>query len=499
LLCATDGINGIELWKYDGATASLVTNLNPGSSSSSPSSLKEYNGYLYFSAIVPNGTRELWRYDGSGVSLFADIHTGSEGSFPSGGAVFNDAYYFSAYSSNGTAMYLYKYDGTNASIVSTARYPQSGSGLAVFRGALHFAYSDTLWKYDGTNFTSVGYSFNGSFSEFTVFNGALYFSGSDSSAGRELWRYDGTNMARIADLYPGSNGSSPGSFRVFNGRLFFMATTNGTQYGLWQYDGTNATRAGTIVLYSQNNLLIYNGALYFSASTNGADFEPWRYDGTNFSFVAQIDANHTNAGAIFWTTNQGAAFFSASDGLSGTQLWKYDGTNVTRITDFNPGGGYWGFTFNDAVYFMADDGRSGYEFWKYDGVTVSLPADINPGAATATTPSPLGQFRNMYLMAADDGWRGNELWRIDPTAELLRITDISRQGDDLSVTWQTPGGFTNVVQAANGDASGGVTNNFSDCSPLIAANQGDLTTTNFLDVGAATNSAARYYRIRLAP
>jgi hypothetical protein len=37
------------------------------------------------------------------------------------------------------------------------------------------------------------------------------------------------------------------------------------------------------------------------------------------------------------------------------------------------------------------------------------------------------------------------------------------------------------------------------CRPPIVATQGDLFTTNFLDVGAATNSAARYYRIRLVP
>jgi hypothetical protein len=63
----------------------------------------------------------------------------------------------------------------------------------------------------------------------------------------------------------------------------------------------------------------------------------------------------------------------------------------------------------------------------------------------------------------------------------------------------TAGGFTNAGQAAPGDVSGGYTTNFADVSgPIVVQASGD-TTTNYLDLGAATNFPARYYRVRLVP
>ena len=58
------------------------------------------------------------------------------------------------------------------------------------------------------------------------------------------------------------------------------------------------------------------------------------------------------------------------------------------------------------------------------------------------------------------------------------------------------GGLTNVVQATK-TASGGFSNKFADISPTIVASGGDFTGTNYLDVGGATNSPARFYRVRL--
>ncbi len=86
------------------------------------------------------------------------------------------------------------------------------------------------------------------------------------------------------------------------------------------------------------------------------------------------------------------------------------------------------------------------------------------------------------MFQANDGLHGTELWRLDPLASVFRITQIVRQGNDVSVTWTTPGGWTNVVQSANGM---GGTNNFSDRSAAIVAANGDIVTTNYLDVGGA--------------
>jgi len=307
---------------------------------------------------------------------------------------------------------------------------------------------------------------------------------------------DGTNLTRVTDIYPGNSSSNPFSLTVFNNALYFLASDT-TGNGLWKYDGTNATRVGTMILNSINNLLVYNGALYMGAATSGTDFEPWKYDGTNFTFLGEVNAHGTNATPIFWTTYRNLAFFSAADGVHGTgyQLWSCDGTNLTRLSNFVTGGIY-AFTFNDTLYFLADDGTTGVEFWRYDGTTISLVADIYPGPATSLLPTPLSAFNNSYMFEATDGLHGSELWRMDGLSDVFRITQIAHQGNDVSVTWTTPGGWTNVVQVANGL---GGTNNFSDRSPSIPAVNGDIVTTNYLDIGGATNHPSRFYRIRLGP
>jgi hypothetical protein len=57
-----------------------------------------------------------------------------------------------------------------------------------------------------------------------------------------------------------------------------------------------------------------------------------------------------------------------------------------------------------------------------------------------------------------------------------------------------------VVQSSPGLPDGSYSTNFTDVSPLIIMpmGSGDFT-TNYPDPGAATNSPARYYRIRLQP
>src|SRR5208282_3452276 len=80
----------------------------------------------------------------------------------------------------------------------------------------------------------------------------------------------------------------------------------------------------------------------------------------------------------------------------------------------------------------------------------------------------------------------------------LQILSIQRQGNDVLLTWSTPGG-TNFVQATNGGPGGTYSNNFTDIPSSITFVPESGGATNYLDVGGATNKPARYYRIRLVP
>ena len=81
----------------------------------------------------------------------------------------------------------------------------------------------------------------------------------------------------------------------------------------------------------------------------------------------------------------------------------------------------------------------------------------------------------------------------------FQITGIVKQGANILVTWTTSGGTTNVVQATGGGAGGSYSNNFTDLSGLFVISGCGNTTTNYLDLGGATNFPSRYYRVRLMP
>ncbi|HXI83215.1 MAG TPA: hypothetical protein VNL17_03895 [Verrucomicrobiae bacterium] len=86
---------------------------------------------------------------------------------------------------------------------------------------------------------------------------------------------------------------------------------------------------------------------------------------------------------------------------------------------------------------------------------------------------------------------------LDPNA--FRIMSVTRQGNDILVSWLTGPGQTNTLQATAGDGSGGYsTNGFTDIF-VVTNNTTAGTATNYLDTGGATNVPSRYYRARLVP
>lgn len=81
-----------------------------------------------------------------------------------------------------------------------------------------------------------------------------------------------------------------------------------------------------------------------------------------------------------------------------------------------------------------------------------------------------------------------------PAAALLhslQIASLVATNQDMLLTWTGLAGTTNVVEAAAHPAE-----MFAPISPKLRLEGDGNVTTNFLDVGALTNSAARFYRIR---
>ena len=79
----------------------------------------------------------------------------------------------------------------------------------------------------------------------------------------------------------------------------------------------------------------------------------------------------------------------------------------------------------------------------------------------------------------------------------FRITSIVRSNNDILINWMCGIGQTNALQATAGTGNGSyATNNFAT---IFAITNTVATSTNYTDVGAATNNPSRFYRVRLVP
>ena len=88
----------------------------------------------------------------------------------------------------------------------------------------------------------------------------------------------------------------------------------------------------------------------------------------------------------------------------------------------------------------------------------------------------------------------------DPTnsASTFRIISILPEGNDVLITWSVVTNKTYVVQVATNAVDGSsYTNAYMDLATVIVPLSPLITQTNYLDIGAVTNGASRFYRIRL--
>jgi ELWxxDGT repeat protein len=427
---------GTKLLRYDGTTVSLAANV------ATPQELTVFNGYLYFTAN--NFGRDLWRYDGTTASRLTEFHTGG-GFGPTGLTQYNDALFFNLGElwSFGQTASIRSVDITpgaasslpsNLTPFSNAMYFSVGGGIGglweslgsataavqlhsvtprdmgVFNGNLYLnelnASGVELWQLEPGGVTPVAVkdinpTGDANPTDFTVYGSYLYFAadGGDVAGGRELWRTDGTaaGTIRVADINL-TGSSNPSSLQVFNGKLYFSAMDGINGAGLWSYDGTTATLVAGNQASAPTNLTVFNGSLYFVTG-----LWAWKYDGTTVSQIPNLqkprDLEVFNGALYFWAL--------ATDGRRG--LWRYDGTTVSLVApDLDVTGTL--TVFNNALYFSAngDDG-AGTELWRYDGVGATRLTDVNPGAGNFD-PQELSVLGSTLFFTGDNGLSGRELY-----------------------------------------------------------------------------------------
>ena len=238
--------------------------------------------------------------------------------------------------------------------------------------------------------------------------------------------------------------------------------------------GTGPTDGASIgkVVVADNFATVYNDLL--GALPPVASFSGTPTSGTEPLIVTFSDTSTGTISNRFWDFGDSSTTNITTNSVVHTYA---AGTyTVTLIVSGSTGAG----TNTQANYITA---LTAFQSWQnqYFGST------SNPAAAPTADPDGDGQNNMAEFLAGTD-----------PTnsASAFRITSIAPEGNDFRITWTTGIGRTNALQLTSGDASGDYSNNFND---LFVVTGTVDTTTNYLDVGAATNSPVRYYRVRLVP
>lgn len=174
--CKTVGdTNGTELWVSDGTApgTKLFKDINPGSSSSTPSSFVEAGDKLFFKAVTDTEGVELWVTDGTetGTNLVKDINPGINSSLvPSDSEkrlkAIGNKVYFAASDGSTSGDTLWVSDGTEAGTISLANVDPAGdddieeiiaiNDIILFKATTP-TYGTEFWRLD-TELSTTDYS-----------------------------------------------------------------------------------------------------------------------------------------------------------------------------------------------------------------------------------------------------------------------------------------------------------------------------------------------------
>jgi ELWxxDGT repeat protein len=289
--------NVAELWTSDGTPAGTVqvADINPGAAGSWPAELVVLGSAVYFSAFEPTTGRELWKFEGGTASLVTEIVAGTGSPnllrLTSAGGLL----YFLA-NQPGTGLEPWRSDGTAPGTMllgDLAPGPAhtdaccfTAAGSWVFFTASNATFGIDLWRTDGSapgTQMLLEPAVGPDPSRFAGWNGRLYFEGvGPGGEGGELWSSDGTDAGTVlvADILPGASGSFPQYFVALGDRLYFAATHSTTGRDLWRTDGTTA---GTEIFANLNGnsssdplpTAVSATRILFSAFTDSTGVEPW--------------------------------------------------------------------------------------------------------------------------------------------------------------------------------------------------------------------------------
>jgi hypothetical protein len=301
-------------------------------------------------------------------------------------------------------------------------------------------------------------------------------------------------------------GPSPQTTCALGSVQFTLTATGAGLTYQWRKNGSPLSDGGTVSQSTALPLLLTG----VDTNDSGASFDCVVSGACNPPAISGTATLTVNPLPTLFNVTGGGAFCASNGvavGLDGSQ----SGVDYQLQVDGNPTGSPGAGTGN-AISFGSQTTAGNYTVVGLDATTGC--ANAMNGSATATTDLfqcwQLQYFGCTNCPQADasadpDGDGQNNMAEFlsgtDPTnsASALRVTSAVRQGNDVLITWTSAGAHTNAVQATAGDGNGGYATNFTDISSLIIIMGSGDATTNYTDVGGATNAPAQFYRVRLVP
>lgn len=469
--------SGRELYKYDGNSIELVSDIIPGSGSSNPRDLYVFQDELLFTAMGAGGYHNLWRLgtDGSlgNLGLSFDYSRGIPDFTPLG----SDLYFFAG-SFRDTGWELYRYNGSSASVVQDVvdgsnAHVDSGSRLTLFDGNLYYrgwdvANGSGLFRFDGTGRHLVVKTYWVPETSQVTSNG-LITSLRHAVYGSEPHIIEvGGGPPQLADDVNTTPLGSGARSIVKHGRLIYLAG-GGYLFRLYQF--LPLTKSVELVddgsLTNVDLLASVDDKLYFSAedeqngialrvlSASGIEIVNTSKDGSSYSgqfaalngnlyFIGQAEFpspshlwKHSNGEVtfindddIFYSFGErafyvfdGALYYRRWGEMNSIDLRKYEEpvtSTIGQITDDYigtiPSGEIVGF--GDRIFFSADKDLTGTELWAFADSSSNLVADIFPGAGSSLPSDFVVHNDTLYFFATTPN-TGRELFLLD--GETARV------------------------------------------------------------------------------
>ena len=432
---------GEELWIANdtGTQVSLVKDMNPGTGSSSITSMVGFAGHVYFTNNFAGNT-QLWKSDGTTPNTNELVETNAYNSHIGALAAGENGIYFNALRTDvGVEPWLSDGSPAGTQLMADIDLSNPGSDIRSIKrinGGAIFSAEDpqgggnSLWITDGSDagtnlisrFTSSSYA---SLNNIVANESIAYFSVSVGYPNYELWRTDYSNIGTVKVLE--SNNGGFYNLKLIGNKTYFRLKND---LDIWSPQVVGETDADSFALHDQEGVPITGPNEDFTALGNNTYFVTqdintetlWRTDGSINGGINVYQFGDGKSVHFMTTLNDKLYLFVQNSLLDTVEIWQSGGTTETTnmVTSLDDAfGQYIGdyLSTDNAIYFEYKTELDGVELWVTNGTQAGtrLLKDINSGSS-GSFPQNFTQLGDKIIFITYMGGRDSqELWITDGT------------------------------------------------------------------------------------